>query len=221
MLDHLLAILLLVVVPARALWRSQTNHPSSEPKTTRYLTTIGTVGGLLSLLAIDWIAAGRAATALGLGVPTTTPALIGLCIAAALLADPRVAWIEDVIRFGDTDMNGHVNNATFAVLAESGRVGLFRTELGFSPGPTYFVIARLVIEFRAELHYPGRVQTGTWLTSLGRSSMGIGQVILAADGTLAATSEAVCVQMDATTRRPAPFAPELRARAEGLVRAAR
>ena len=45
----------------------------------------------------------------------------------ALLADPRVVWTEDVLRFGDTDANGHINNALFATLCESGRVNLFRT----------------------------------------------------------------------------------------------
>ncbi len=44
------------------------------------------VGGLLFILMADWAAAGRAATALGLGAPTATPALIGLGVAAALLA---------------------------------------------------------------------------------------------------------------------------------------
>ena len=44
-----------------------------------------------------------------------------------LLADPRVVWTEDVLRFGDTDANGHINNALFATLCESGRVNLFRT----------------------------------------------------------------------------------------------
>lgn len=86
MLDHLLAILLLGVVPIRALWRSRTNQPSSKPKTTRYLTTISMVAGLLILLTVDWLAMGRAAMALGLGTPRTTPALIGLGVAAALLA---------------------------------------------------------------------------------------------------------------------------------------
>src|SRR3954471_16180972 len=88
----------------------------------------------------------------------------------ALRADPRVAWSEDVLRFGDTDMNGHVNNAVFAVLAESGRVNLFRTQLGEDEREgCYFVIARLLIEFKAELHYPGRVSTGTWIRHLGRT----------------------------------------------------
>ena len=44
-----------------------------------------------------------------------------------LLDDPRVVWTEDVLRFADTDANGHVNNTLFSVLCESGRVNMFRT----------------------------------------------------------------------------------------------
>lgn len=138
---------------------------------------------------------------------------------AALAADPRVIWTEDVIRFGDTDMNGHVNNSAFAFFAESGRVHLFRSALGDGREPgRFFVIAKLTIEFKAELYYPGRVRTGTWLSRLGTSSLGIGQVILSDDGRLAATSEAVCVSMSQETRRPTPFGDATRDAAERIVR---
>jgi acyl-CoA thioester hydrolase len=136
-----------------------------------------------------------------------------------LRADSRVAWIEDVLRFGDTDMNAHVNNATFAVLCESGRVNLFRTRLGHEDGnDTFFVIARLVIDFRGELHYPGRVRTGTWLGHIGRTSLGLRQVLIGQDGRVAATSEAVCVHMEGASRRPAPFPDHMRASAERMLR---
>lgn len=86
MLDHILALLLLVVIPARALWRSWTTRSTQGSKTTRYLTTIGLVGGLLAFIVLDWHVAGRPLEALGLGIPAATPALVGLAITAALLA---------------------------------------------------------------------------------------------------------------------------------------
>ena len=128
-------------------------------------------------------------------------------------------WVSDVLRFCDTDMNGHVNNATFAVLCESGRVNLFRGAFGPTrPAESFWVIAKLTIEFKAELHYPGTVRTGTWVSALGRSSMGLAQAILAPDGRLAATAEAVCVSMDGPSRRPAPFDDATRAVAERMLR---
>lgn len=141
--------------------------------------------------------------------------------AAALAADPRVTWVDDVLRFGDTDLNGHVNNATFSVLAESGRVTMFRTRLGRddTDPERFWVIAKLTIEFRQELHYPGRVRTATWLARVGRTSLGISQAIFTADGALAATAEAVCVSMARATRRPTELTAEMRGLADALVRA--
>jgi acyl-CoA thioester hydrolase len=137
-----------------------------------------------------------------------------------LLSDPRVVWTEDVLRFRDTDKNGHVNNSVFSVLCESGRVNLFAKTFDPSLRPgTFFVIARLVIDFRAELHYPGRVRTATWVSRVGRSSMGLKQAIVS-DAGVAADSEAVCVLMDAATRRPTPFPDAMRRIAEEMLRPA-
>jgi acyl-CoA thioester hydrolase len=138
--------------------------------------------------------------------------------ADTLLQDPRVVWTEDVLRFGDTDKNGHINNSVFSVLCESGRVNLFGLKFDpvLRPG-TFFVIARLVIDFRAELHYPGRVTTATWVSRLGRSSMRLKQAIHS-EAALAADSEAVCVLMDAATRRPSPFPDAMRRIADDMLR---
>jgi acyl-CoA thioester hydrolase len=137
---------------------------------------------------------------------------------AALLEDPRVVWVEDVLRFGDTDKNGHVNNSVFSVLCESGRVNLFGLKFDplLRPG-TFYVIARLVIDFRAELHYPGRVTTATWLHRVGRSSMGLRQAIVS-EAAVAAESEAVCVLMDGATRRPMPLPDDMRRVAQEMLR---
>ena len=135
-----------------------------------------------------------------------------------LAADPRVLWVEDVLRYCDMDPNGHINNAIFSVLCESGRVNLFRSKITATlPPARYFVIARLMIEFRSELSYPGQVRTATWLTKVGRTSLGLAQTIFSGE-TIAATAEAVCVSMEAGTRRPTPFPDETRRVAEALVR---
>jgi acyl-CoA thioester hydrolase len=135
-----------------------------------------------------------------------------------LLDDPRVVWTEDVLRFADTDANGHVNNTLFSVLCESGRVNMFRTRFDPTlPANRFFVIARLAIDFRAELFFPGRVRTGTWLTKLGRSSVALSQAIVGGDR-LAAEAEAVCVLMDGATRRPMSFPDETRRALESMLR---
>jgi acyl-CoA thioester hydrolase len=139
---------------------------------------------------------------------------------AALLADPRVIWTADVLRFGDTDMNGHINNAVFAVFCESGRVNLFRTRLDATlPRDRYWVIAHLSIDFARELYYPGEVRTGTWVDKLGRTSITLAQAIIVNDA-IVARATSVCVLMDRETRRPMPFDDATRESAERLLRCA-
>ncbi|GGK26989.1 acyl-CoA thioesterase [Salinarimonas ramus] len=136
---------------------------------------------------------------------------------AALRADPRVAHARDVLRFSDCDALGHVNNVVYATLCESGRVTFLRERLpSVERRGVAFVIVKLVIEFEAELHYPGEVETLTWLSRLGRTSFTLSQAILSGD-TRAAKAEGVCVAIDEATRKPIAFEGETRAMMEGLV----
>ncbi len=135
-----------------------------------------------------------------------------------LFNDPRVLWVTDILRFRDTDAFGHINNTTFSVLCESGRVHLFMTRLKPTlPPGSLFLIVRLGIDFKAELNYPGEVRTGTWVTQLGRSSITLEQVLVF-KGEVAATAQGVCVLVDTTTRRPAPWPEATRRVVEDLLR---
>ena len=121
-------------------------------------------------------------------------------------------WTQDKLRYVDTDRQGHVNNAVFATFFESGRVAfLYDPKVPLAPAGCEFVIARLTIDFRAELRWPGVVDIGSVVTSVGRSSIIVGQGVFEGD-TCAATGETVVVLTDATTRRPTPLTDELRAR---------
>jgi acyl-CoA thioester hydrolase len=125
-------------------------------------------------------------------------------------------WTFDKLRYGDTDRQGHVNNAVFATFCETGRVTfLYDPEDPFAPPGTEFVVVRLTLDFRAELHYPGRVDIGTRLLSLGRSSFHVGQGIFK-DGTCHATAESVMVLLDQKTRRAVPLPEALRTRLNQL-----
>lgn len=137
---------------------------------------------------------------------------------AALEADPRVSWTRDILRFRDTDLNGHVNNAVFSTFCESGRVHHLRDVIQAPMlSGVFYVIVRLAVDFKAELHYPGEVRCGTWVPSLGRSSLVYAQALFDGPGRLVAHAEATVVQLDSATRRPAPFADELRARIEPML----
>jgi acyl-CoA thioester hydrolase len=122
--------------------------------------------------------------------------------------------VKDVIRFGDLDPLGHVNNAVFATYFESGRVALFRNpDLGIGVANATFVLVRTEIDFLRELRWPGEVTVGTALAQLGRSSFTMMQAIFSG-GEAAAAGRATLVMLDTATRRPRPLTPEIVARLE-------
>lgn len=115
------------------------------------------------------------------------------------------SWTFDTIRFADTDKLGHVNNAAFSTFLESGRVHvLLDPAKPLNQPGTSFVIAKLILDFKAEMHWPGQAQIGTRCKSIGRSSFVLEQVILQND-TVAALAETVMVMFDETTRKSTPL----------------
>ncbi|MBI1204630.1 MAG: acyl-CoA thioesterase [Rhodopseudomonas sp.] len=131
---------------------------------------------------------------------------------------PRLAdyphRVRDVVRFGDLDAQGHVNNAVFATYFESGRVALFRDrDLGIGVANATYVLVRQEIDFLNELHWPGDVEIGTALADVGRSSFVMTQAIFNGDVCVAA-NRATLVMLDTVTRRSRPLTPEALARLE-------
>jgi acyl-CoA thioester hydrolase len=114
----------------------------------------------------------------------------------------------DKLRYGDTDRQGHVNNAVFATLFETGRVSVFHDPDHplLKPGHS-FVIARIAIDYRAEIFWPGTVEIGTAVKTIGNSSVTFFQALFQAQKCVA-TAESVVVQVDGTTRRSAILGAE-------------
>jgi len=121
---------------------------------------------------------------------------------------------NDIIRFGDLDAQGHVNNAVFSTYFETGRVAMFRDgDLGIGVANATYVLVRQEIDFLHELRWPGDVVVGTALAEFGRSSFTVVQAVFAADQ-CAAAGRATLVMLDTATRRPRPLTPEAIARLE-------
>lgn len=124
--------------------------------------------------------------------------------------------ITERLRFGDTDMQGHVNNAVFATLFESGRVAfLYDPEHGLPPEGTQFVIAELTVRFERELMFPGDVLVASGVSRIGNTSMTLGQALFAGDQCVA-TAHSVIVLTDLKTRKSTPLPDAARARFEAL-----
>jgi acyl-CoA thioester hydrolase len=112
------------------------------------------------------------------------------------------------IRYADLDRQGHVNNAVFSTFSEIGRVAfLYDPERPLAPDGASFVIARLAIDFRTELFWPGTVDIGTGVRDIGRSSITLAQGLFN-EGRCVATVEGVIVMQDEETRRSRPLPPD-------------
>ena len=137
---------------------------------------------------------------------------------ATIRIDDFTLRARDKLRYADTDRQGHVNNAVFATLLETGRV-----ELLHDPGSplvergTAFVLARLALDFRAEIVWPGEVLIGTRVAAVGRSSVTLQQALFQHDRCVA-SAESVIVLMDETTRRSRPLSPGAAERLRALAR---
>lgn len=111
------------------------------------------------------------------------------------------------IRFSDTDKLGHVNNVAMAAYIESARCALFYEALKDARADARidFILARVAIDYRAEVFYPGLVEVGARFIRLGNRSVtsGYGAFV----GTkCVATAECVNVFFDLETRKT--VAPE-------------
>lgn len=124
--------------------------------------------------------------------------------------------ITERLRFGDTDMQGHINNAVFATLFESGRVAfLYDPGRGLPPDGTQFVIAELTIRFERELMFPGDVSVASGVGRIGKSSLTLVQGLFAGDQRVASCRSAI-VLTDLTTRRSTSLPKGARDRFEAL-----
>jgi acyl-CoA thioester hydrolase len=119
-------------------------------------------------------------------------------------------WSEEKLRNNDTDQQGHVNNGVIATLFEAGRMDLLAApEIAATRKVTRIVVVKTLINFRKELFYPGKVQIGSRIARVGRTSLDFDQVLCAANGEVS-TAETTCVLLDRATSKPTPVPDGLR-----------
>ncbi len=124
--------------------------------------------------------------------------------------------VTEKLRYGDTDRQGHVNNAVFATLCESGRCAfLYDPDRPLATEQLQFVIAQLTINFLDEMNWPGTVIVGTGVSRIGRSSFGLVQSLFV-DETCVALCDSVLVTMDVETRKSTPLTEDILQRLTAL-----
>lgn len=116
---------------------------------------------------------------------------------------------HDKLRYGDTDRQGHVNNAVFSTFLETGRVELvYDATAPLNDPDCSFVIAHLALDFVSELLWPGQVDIGTGVHHIGRSSVAMDQALFQ-DGRVVARARTVIVQVNNATHRAQPLSARL------------
>ena len=119
------------------------------------------------------------------------------------------------VRWRDVDALRHVNNAVYATYLEEARDGWLEQALGDDGAMWDYVLARVAIDFRAEVGLGEEaVLARVSLARIGTSSLTLREEIRKLDGTLAAEAESVIVARDRDTGRSRPLTGPERAALE-------
>ncbi|NVN84730.1 MAG: acyl-CoA thioesterase [Rhodopseudomonas sp.] len=117
--------------------------------------------------------------------------------------------LSDNVRFADLDPNNHVNNAVYSSYFESGRVSLVKDKAnGLMPPGLSWVLVRLDIHFRSELHWPGKIELGLGVVRLGRTSTHFDQVVFS-EGICVASARSITVLVNEQSRKPTPLTEQI------------
>jgi acyl-CoA thioester hydrolase len=111
---------------------------------------------------------------------------------------------RESVRFRDCDAMGHVNNAVYSTYLEQARIGILG---GLEP----FILARVEIDFRAELHAGEEVEVRSRCPRVGTKSFDLDHQIWAGDR-LVAEAKSVLVGYDYTAGASVPLTENQRRR---------
>ncbi|KRE37804.1 thioesterase [Janibacter sp. Soil728] len=128
---------------------------------------------------------------------------------------------EVVLRWGDMDAYGHVNNVQYHRLLEEARIRAFSEWFHASGGDSMLrsgvLLARQEIEFLEQLAYrPEPVAIEMWVTHLGGASWDMGYEIRDEDA-LYARAESTMVAFDLAAQRPRSLSEDERAALTALL----
>lgn len=123
------------------------------------------------------------------------------------MSEPFV--VEQKLRFCDTDMLGHINNAVYAVMYEAGRAEILQAAKLITRDHAP-VIARIEIDFLREMNWPGEVRIETEVTRIGNKSLHVRQRLLVG-GEITSRAASVLAIIDTRSRRAVPIMDTWRA----------
>lgn len=119
------------------------------------------------------------------------------------------------VRFRDIDAFGHVNNAVVSTYVELARVRYLRDVLRLNPvGPQDrmpLILAMIRIDYRSPIFLDDRVEVGSRVDWVGRTSFHMSHHLQQQDGRELARTESVLVTYDYERARPMPVPDDWRA----------
>ncbi len=117
-------------------------------------------------------------------------------------------------RFCETDALGHINNTVVPMWFEQGREPLFEFFVPtMKPEDWNLIIARIEVDFLAQLEFRHEVEIKTWLAKIGNSSMQVVQEVWQ-EGSCCARGTAAMIHFDYTTNAATRIPDDIRAQLE-------
>ncbi len=119
-------------------------------------------------------------------------------------------WTPVTLRYSDQDAMAHINNCAYAAFIEAGRTMFLGGLLDTKQHPEIdFILARVAIDYRREMHYPGTVNVGSRILRLGTKSMTTGFGLFK-NHECVCTAESVNLFFETTTRTSIPIPTDIR-----------
>ncbi len=113
-------------------------------------------------------------------------------------------------RFSETDALGHINNTVIPVWFEQARKPVFQYFTpDLDPKKWRLIIARIEVDFLAEITYGFEVAVQTSLSHIGKASLSVIQELYQKDQ-LCARGKAVLVHFDYAAKKSVPIPDDLR-----------
>lgn len=122
---------------------------------------------------------------------------------------------ELVVRFGECDGLGHVNNVTYYDYMEDARIDVFRL---FNPSLDLntwnMIVASTRCDYLQQVTYAEKLTVYTWFSKIGNSSFMVEHVLCNEQGDFVARGQATMIAYDYTHKKPTPLWKEVREKLE-------
>ena len=126
------------------------------------------------------------------------------------MQQPQTHRTDIQVRFNDTDALGHLNNTSYALYAEQGRVDFLDQ---FRGEGIYLILAHISLDFLRQVRFRDTVYVLTRIAKVGRTSVTLAQEVYG-NGDLAARVRSVVVMFDYGSQKPVPISEDIRAQLE-------